>query len=133
MDQRLSYLAGTHRLHRLTRNEVPDLAKAIVAFMRGQASCGQGIFRDTPFVWIRGEADVDVIVRQDDWVKITPYLKDGSFDTTLVPVSREVVQKPLKRFDGSITQQGDRILYERILAVLNGLFTVEFPSEGSDV
>jgi len=128
MDQRLKFLPGMHRPHRLTRNETPDLARAIVGFLRGQVACERGISGGVGYVWLHGDSGHNITVRYDDWVKIVPYLKDGSFDPTLVPVPGSVVLDPLVKFDGSVVGLADQELYGRIKTVLDQLFPVEFPT-----
>lgn len=125
MDQRLFYVGG-RRPERLTRNETPDLARAMVAFMRRKASIDRPVVLGLGCVRIYGPG-INVLVRADDWIKIVPYLKDGSFDWTVLPVIRPVVLNP-PVIEGTNLDVGDQQLYERILTVLNQLFTVEFPT-----
>lgn len=120
-------MPGKHRPHRMTQNETPDLTRAIMGVIRGQASCERGYARDLPYVWLHGESGINIIVRADDWAKVIPYLRDGSFDPTLVPVSRQVVLNPPVRFDGALLDQNDQELYNRIKNVLDSLFPVKFP------
>ena len=126
MDQRLFYIAG-QRPERLTRRETPELAKAMTAYFRRQASVTRGVLNDVPYVRLYNPGQFSVVVRWDDWVKILPYLSDGSFDTTIVPGPSYTVFHPRQRFDASIIDLTET-LYDRILTVLNKIFTVEFPT-----
>lgn len=128
MDQRL-FRVFSHRPHRLTRNEVPDLAKAIVAFIRGRARVERLVVQDVACIRIFNlAAGLDVNVRGDDWVKVIPYLKDGSWDTSLFPVPEPVVLHVNTYYDPSVVDVNDRPLFERVLNVLDKLFTIEFPT-----
>jgi len=126
VDQRLFYIAG-QRPERLTRRETPELAKAMTAYFRRQASVTKGVLNDVPYVRVFNPGLFSVIVRWDDWVKIIPYLSDGSFDTTIVPESSWCFTPSNQVFDASIVDITDP-LYKRILDTLNGIFTVEFPT-----
>jgi hypothetical protein len=126
VDQRLFYIAG-QRPERLTRRETPELARAMTAYFRRQASVTKGVLNDVLYVRIFNPGQFSVVVRWDDWVKIIPYLSDGSFDTTIVPEPRWCFLHPNQVFDASIVDLTDP-LYNRILNTLNGIFTVEFPT-----
>jgi hypothetical protein len=113
----------------MTRNEVPVLAKAILASVRGLATCCRGFYRDISYIWIfSNDSSVDMVVLASDWDKIVPYLKDSLFDPHIVPVPKVVVINPSQRFDEAVLDLSDEELYNRILNVLNNLFTVEFPT-----
>ena len=126
MDQRLFYIAG-QRPERLTRRETPELAKAMTAYFRRQASVTKGVLNDVPYVRLFNPGQFSIVVRWDDWVKIIPYLSDGSFDTTIVPEPSWCFLHPNQVSDASIIDLTDP-LYNRILNTLNGIFTVEFPT-----
>lgn len=126
MDQRLFYIAG-QRPERLTRRETPELARAMTAYFRRQASVTKGVLNDVPYVRVFNPGLFSVVVRWDDWVKIIPYLSDGSFDTTIIPDPSWCYLNPNQVFDASIVDITDP-LYNRILNTLNGIFTVEFPT-----
>jgi hypothetical protein len=72
-------------------------------------------------------AGISILVRSDDWAKVVPFLKDGSFDDLVVPVSN---RSPLNRhvfFDASMSDVNDAELYNRILHTLEPFFTIDFP------
>jgi hypothetical protein len=125
VDQRLFYIAG-QRPERLTRRETPELARAMTAYFRRQASVTKGVLNDVPYVRVFNPGQFSVVVRWDDWVKIIPYLSDGSFDTTVIPDPSWCYLRPNQVLDASIVDLTDP-LYNRILNTLNGIFTVEFP------
>ena len=99
----------------------------MTAYFRRQASVTRGVLNDVPYVRLYNPGQFSVVVRWDDWVKILPYLSDGSFDTTIVPGPSYTVFHPRQRFDASIIDLTET-LYDRILTVLNKIFTVEFPT-----
>lgn len=128
MDNRLQDAYGL-RPHRLTKNDAPVLARAILAFQRRQALVDKHVVQDTACIRIHNEAaGINILVRADDWVKVVPYLKDGTFDTTLIPVEDPVVLNPNRFRDVSTIELADRELYDRILTILLRLFPVEFPT-----
>ena len=126
MDQRLFYIAG-QRPERLTRRDTPELAKAMTAYFRRQASVTKGVLNSVPYVRLFNPGQFSVVVRWDDWIKIIPYLSDGSFDTTIVPEPSWCFLHPNRVYDASVVDLTDP-LYNRILTTLNGIFTVEFPT-----
>jgi hypothetical protein len=126
VDQRLSFMAGEHRPHRLTQNENPELAKAILGVIRGQTSCERGYARDLSYIWFHDKFGTNIVVRADDWAKVVPYLQSGDFDPSIVPVPRQVV---LYKSDGSLLDLNDQELYNRIKNALDSLFTIKFPED----
>lgn len=125
MDQRLFKIAG-RRPERLTRSDTPEVARALTAYYRRQAQVTSGVLNEVAYIRLVNPGVIDVVVRWDDWVKILPYITNGTFDTTLVPIPTLFVAQPSILSDGSSIGQTDE-LYERILTILNRLFTVEFP------
>jgi hypothetical protein len=125
VDQRLFKIAG-RRPERLTRSDTPEVARALTAYYRRQAQVTSGVLNEVAYIRLVNPGVIDVVVRWDDWVKILPYITNGTFDTTLVPIPTLFVAQPSILSDGSSIGQTDE-LYERILTILNRLFTVEFP------
>jgi len=115
------------RPHRLTKNEIPALTRAILAFQRRQASVGKYVLQGTACIRIYNEAGINVMVRADDWAKIVPYLRDGTFNPNVVPVPSPSVMHPNQYRDVSVLDQNEPELYLRIYAVLLRLFPIEFP------
>jgi hypothetical protein len=125
VDQRLFKIAG-RRPERLTKADTPEVAKALTAYYRRQAQVTKGVLNDVAYVRLVNPGVLDVVIRWDDWVKILPYITNGTFDQTLVPNPTLFVDRPSTLADASIIDLTDG-LYERILTILNRLFTVEFP------
>lgn len=127
MDNRLFKIYGS-RPQRLTRNEVPALARGIVAVLRGRASVDRYVIHDIPCTRLFNPGGgINILVRSDDWVKVVPYLKDGTLDTTQFPVNTPGVLYPNTFFDPSASVIWDTELYERVVTILLKLFTIEFP------
>lgn len=128
MDQRLYRVYGD-RPHRITQNEVPELARGILAFIRKQARVDRVAVNNVGAIRLfSATAGVDLLVRSDDWIKLVPYLKDGTLDTTLLPVAEAQVFDTSSKFDSSVLDVSDKELYDRILTLLNQLFPIKFPT-----
>jgi hypothetical protein len=107
MDQRLFRIHGT-RPQRLTKQDLPQLAKAMVAYMRKEASVERAFAQNIAYVRFSG-VGINVLVRSEDWVKVVPYLRDGTFNAIITPVGK------------------DSDMYYRILRTLDPLFPADFP------
>lgn len=76
------------RVHVLTRRELPLLADALVAYLRGRGKVTICDLSERRYVSLTGEGfHVNVLDR--DWIKIMPSLVNGPLDTVLYPVSDE--------------------------------------------
>ena len=125
MDARLSRIDG-RRLSFLRRTDLPELARAIVGFERHQVQCAPDFVRETRIVRLRGPG-VDVIVRGEDWDKIVPYLRDGTFNPLIVPTPHVTWLHPEVDLDLSVIDVNDRDFFVRVLGVLRSLFTEDYP------
>jgi hypothetical protein len=100
-----------------------------MAAVRRQAYIDRHVINNVPCVRITNDGGgINVLVRADDWVKLVPYLKDGTFDVSLLPVEKPVVLNPNIHYDASAGEIWDPELYARIFTLLNDLFTIEFPT-----
>jgi len=129
VDNRLQQANG-RRPHRLTRNEVPELARALTAWSYRQAQIDKIVVGgNIPCIRIFNAKGMDVLVRSDDWAKLVPYLKDGTLDLSQLPVDDPaVVLHPNTYYDASGVEIADPALYKRILTFLLNIFTVDFPT-----
>jgi hypothetical protein len=123
VDERLSLIHG-RRPARLRVTNLPEVARAIVAFTRRHAKSAEYERHGVAFVHLFG-IGVDVTILNEDWKKIVPYFQDGTFNPAIVPVGRS--------FDGpnseaSIADVVDPDFYRRVLHVLQQLFTEDFPT-----
>ena len=91
VDNRLLSAYGK-RPHRLTRNEVPELARALTAWVYRQVNIDKLVVgNNVPCIRLFNAKGVEVLVRSDDWAKLVPYLKDGSLDLTQLPADDPAV------------------------------------------
>ena len=125
MDARLWSIFG-HRAETLKQPDVPNLARAIVAYMRRlDITLHAGQTCNVAYVLFQGERNsFQVLVRGDDWSKIVPFLQDGTFDPPsepLLPWRNGVVNL-------SNVDIFDPYYYGKVLGVLNGLFPQGFPT-----
>jgi hypothetical protein len=125
MDARLWSIFG-QRAETLKRPDLPNLARAIVAYMRHlDISVHAGYVRNTSYVLFQGEKNTfQVLVRGDDWAKILPFIQDD----TLAPPP-----EPLKPWYNGVASLAnidvyDSLYYNQVLGVLNGLFPQDFPT-----
>jgi hypothetical protein len=125
VDQRLFEVAGK-RLVKLTRVDTPEVARALAAYYHHQAQVVTGVLNEVTYVRLFNPGVLDVVIRGDDWVKILPYVTNGFFDSTLYPEPTLFVAQSSVLSDATTIDQTSE-LYQRILNVLNELFTIEFP------
>lgn len=142
MDIRLQRRKG-RRFHKLRSDDLEELARAIVLVSRKRGTIGVNRYRNIDYIeLVTTEGFVQVL--REDWVKILPYLQDGSFSQGTFPadVQTGLVSYSTGSFGlvqrlnagttagGEIqTGRGDRNLYLRILSILRGIFTDEFPTQ----
>lgn len=127
MDHRLFRIFG-QRPHRLLKRDVPELAVAITAFLRGRATITRHVVQDVPCLHFSGDTGINLVVRSDDWAKVVPYLKDESFSPTIVPVARPGVLHASANYSPSVAEIRDPELYERVVTALNLLFPNDYPT-----
>jgi hypothetical protein len=125
VDERLRSRRGL-RLERLTAEDLPELARAIVGVVRKTVTISTGQEKDRAFVRLTGPG-VNAIVRGEDWQQILPYFLDGTLDPIRVPVSPVYSLDPFFQNEVALVPIRDQDLYRRTLAVLSGLFTTSFP------
>jgi hypothetical protein len=116
MDIRLQRLLPGERTRRLLQSDLPVVAQALTLALRGRAVTHVGVTRGQNYIWISGER-VSLTIQEEDWLKIRPFLEDGSFDPSVVPSG----------FAGVDMWQDP--LYQRVLDTLTPIFTEDFPHE----
>ena len=125
MDARLWSVYGK-RLETLKRPDLPNLAMAIVAYMRRlDIELFAGQQQNVSYVaFIADKGSFVVVVRGDDWQKIVPYLQSDQ----LAPPA--VSKLPWYNRVASIANIDvyDQNYYLTVLGVLNGLFPEDFPT-----
>jgi hypothetical protein len=126
VDTRL-YSILQRRPKRLRQQDLPPVAKAIVAVIRKKSRASVGVHQNLSYVWLRGD-DPGVVVLKEDWEKILPYIEDGTFDPTQTPVPRVVPLDPNVMYDEATIDLQDSYLYSRVLVVLRQLFPEKYPT-----
>ncbi len=124
MDARLFRIGG-HRPESLTDVDLPVVAKAIVATIRGVAKAGRGFARGIPYVRLFAPG-VNVFIRGDEWEQIAPFLENGTLDPVKFPTPSIHPIDRTHYYDVSTIATNDPVLYQRVLAVLGQLFTRKF-------
>lgn len=132
MDNRLRRRGGKGRRipSQLLDVDLPELAWAITALVRGQAHLSNAAPKHEKFVRIQTTTGLDVTVRRSDWVKIQPLLVDGTFSPKLFPVeSGSQVLDRVTRYHPALLPTSDP-LYDRVLLYLRELFPTQVPTQG---
>ncbi len=124
MDARLFQIHGK-RLRPLLRDDCPTLARAIVEVIEGRGKAYREDRGDLRVIYL-ASAVASIVVRGDDWELLVPYLKN---EVSGVPLN---LFAPKTFWSGPTTTgeliNGDTQLYNRILAILVGLFPTTFPT-----
>jgi hypothetical protein len=116
------------RPRRLRQRDLSEVAKAIVAVVRKQARAQTGTYKNLSYIWLTG-LDTDVMVLKEDWELIFPFIEDGSLNPVLAPAQPQTgFLHPTTHYDGSVVDINDTQFYHRVLNILKGLFTEEFPT-----
>lgn len=71
---------------------------------------------------------MNVLVVEEDWKKILPYLADGTLDPSLNPVPTKITDKILVPYDSVWVNLRDEQLRQRVLSLLQRLFTRSYPT-----
>lgn len=122
MDERLRIIGG-QQLMNVTVEDVPLLARILVMLILGTGSASSYQLGQLPVVHLTGPG-VDIYLRSEDWLKIAPYLADGTLNLIAYP---EDISAP-----GSVnpfladTQFPE--LYNKVSGILSTLFTTKFPT-----
>ena len=127
MDSRLTSFQG-QRLSHLHRSDCPQLALAIVGATRKLGVLAERrVYDTTPVVYLHGRG-FNIVVRGDDWDLITPYLRDGSFNTEIIPSERPQYLQPGVMLTPATLDSADQDFYSRVLGVLQRLFPEDYPT-----
>lgn len=122
VDLRLDLIDG-RQVANLTIDDVPIVARAITACIRKKAGIGLVYANNISIIRLLG-VGFDLSIRAEDWVRIAPFLVDGTFNP-------EVSAHPIPRMDPPLSVSTidlqDRSLYSHVVGVLSGLFPTKFP------
>ena len=117
MDNRLAAI-GTKRPGKIRKQDIPDLATALVGYWKGLGTLDAGTSRNISYVRLLGP-NYDVLVTGEDWIKVLPYLQNG----TLGP---GFFASPGLGLDSQVLTGkdfGDPTLYNRTLSTLTTIFS----------
>jgi len=127
VDNRLFYVDG-RRIVRLRKEDLPELARALIAVIRKRARAGVARVKNVDYIEMVGP-DTHVFVLRSDWERIYPFVQDESLNTLVAPAEPPGrYSDPQVAYSEPILDRADRKLYDRILGILLGLFTEEFPT-----
>lgn len=127
VDTRL-FLVADRRVVRLRQEDLPELARAIVAVIRKRATAGVARVKNVDFIEIHGQG-AHALVLRSDWEKLLPSIQNETFNTQASPVEppgRYLDQKIA--YSEPILDRADHLLYQRIVGVLRGFVTETFPT-----
>lgn len=126
MDNRLFQI--TSRPAELRRQDLPLVARALVALFRRQASVQTGFVRNIGYVRIKA-SDFSVQILASDWAKILPHIQDESFNQVVTKAQVDSVYiDPLVAHASPLIDRTDREYYLRVLYTLQGLFPKAYPT-----
>ena len=126
MDNRLGLVFGQRPSH-LRKQDLPTVAMAITAYVRGYPVLAGPVTTATVNLMVFRSDAFEVAVLWDDWEKIDPYVRSDYFSPLKYPASAGYnVLDPSVAFNLS-TIQADP-LYKRVLDVLTLLFPAAYPA-----
>lgn len=116
VDNRLASI-GAHRPGRLRKQDLPALASALVGYLKGFGRVTAGVAHGLSYVRLYGSY-FDILVIETDWIRLLPYLRDGTLGTTVYPSPQVEVSATATGADF-----GDPTLYQRTLTLLTQVFS----------
>jgi hypothetical protein len=122
VDESLRIIGG-RQLMNVTADDVPVLARVLVMLVLGVGSAASYQIGQLAVVHLTGP-DVDLHVRAEDWLKIAPYLADGTFN--VIAEAEDLF--PPENATAAVIETQYPSLYRRVYGVLSTLFTVKFPT-----
>ena len=123
VDARLQLVDG-RRLSSLRQQDLPQVAKAIVGYVRKLVRAENVYSRQVDYYRFTGTG-LDCIILASDFVKIIPFLKNGVFDPLQYPVPHGSLQ-PYQ--DLANIDQWDPVFYARVYGQLLALFPQSYPT-----
>ena len=93
--------------------DLPLVAQALTLALRGRAVVHPRVDHGMHYMWITGER-ANLVIEESDWLKIRPFIEDGTFDPDTVP-----------KFGAGVDIEQDP-LYQRVLSSLAVVFTKDF-------
>lgn len=124
MDARLQRIHGQRPVF-LRGDDVPVLTRALVGFSLNRVRARSDFVSSVPVVILEGPG-LQLLVRKEDWDKITPWLKDPSFYPN--PSSSTSSNYNAKQYTDGPEEAVEPELYQRIFDQLSLIFTEFFPT-----
>ncbi len=113
------------------RQDLPLLARALVAVFRKKGQAKIGITKNVRFVRLE-LPEYHVQILASDWAKIMPFIQNDEFNQAVVKSQIDSVWiDPLTSHDSPLIDRTDRQYYLRVLAILQGLFPTAYPTSSS--
>lgn len=107
--------------------DLPLLARAILAVFKGQAKTKTGWTKNLGYVRIEAK-DFQVQLLAQDWGKILPYIQSGDFDQVVTKAQMDALYLDTTIVnDSSLIDQQNRQYYLKILYTLQSLFPEAYP------
>lgn len=126
MDNRLGLVFGQRPSH-LRQQDLPAVATAITAYVRGYPVSAGPLTTATVRLMVFKSDVFDVAVLWDDWLKIDPYVRSDDFSPIKYPLAAGyALSEPRVTINLSMIQADP--LYKRVLDVLTLLFPAAYPS-----
>lgn len=126
MDSRLFNIPlrpGTPR-----QQDLPLIARAIVALYQGQAKLKTGRVKNLGYVRIEAK-DFQVQLLASDWAKVLPYIQSEDFDQVVTKAQLDSVRlDPNFVSDSSLIDHQNQQYYLKVLYTLRGLFPDRYPT-----
>ena len=107
----------------LKRPDLPDLARAILGYLRGFVKVHSGFKHNVQWYAFQGPA-FQVVLRGDDYAKIVPLIATDQFN----PVPFPSLPWRYGAVNLSNLPVFDSYNYNRVLTLLQGIFTEDFPT-----
>jgi hypothetical protein len=128
VDSRIKFTPNGKRPSRLMYSDLPVVARAIISIIRKQGTAKVVSRYGLHYVQLVGR-DFNLVILMEDWEKILPYIREGSFNSTIFPIGYEVCYSdPSSHYDSATLDEADKLFYERTLYILQGLFQEDYPT-----
>jgi hypothetical protein len=127
VDSRLSLVNG-RRLSRLRQQDLPEVARALIAWSNPGGRAGVRVVRNAKFIRLSGR-NFDVAILNEDWQRIAPLVQEGVFTSFLTPMGPPgVVLDPGVSEDSALVETRQSQRYQHVLGILETLFTESYPT-----
>jgi hypothetical protein len=127
VDSRLAFVNG-RRLSRLRKQDLPEVAVALIAWSNPGSRVGVRVVKNTKFVRLSGR-NFDVAILNEDWEKIAPLVKEGVFTSYLTFMGPPGVSlNPEVADDSALVKTHQSQRYQHVLGILETLFPESYPT-----